>query len=153
MSLKKLRFHVEPVFNYRGNVVDPQFGHVHEYIERIVDWVKGCRTPQLYGCYTLWKVLHQQKRIDVLEDAITSLRKIIEQQQEQNREMMLRLERQESQIQGLVGLVQAQEERIASIHEQIAAQVTATVVETGCLMCKGFCKGVCPMSHHFISIR
>ena len=68
MSLKQTRFHVEPVFHYRGDEVTPFFGEPDEYVERIVDWIKGCKCPQAYGCYTLWKVLHQQKRVDILED-------------------------------------------------------------------------------------
>ena len=146
MSLKKARFHVEPVFNYRGNIVDPSFGDVHEYMENVVDWVKGCRSPQMYGCYTLWKVLHQQKRIDVLEHEVTSLRQIIIQQQEETQEILRRLERQEEHA-------QQQQGSIDQIREQITAQVTATVVETECGMCRGYCKGVCPMRHHFITIR
>jgi hypothetical protein len=73
MSLKNARFHVEPVFNYRGNIVSPCFGTPDEYLERTVDWIKGCPVPQTYGCYTLWKVLHQQRRIDVLEKIVERL--------------------------------------------------------------------------------
>lgn len=149
MSLKHSRFHVEPTFNYRGDVVEPHFGEPDEYVERIVEWVYYCPKPQTYGCYTLWKVLHQQKRIDVLEDMVgtmtdemASLRRTIQKQQEQTEEILRRLERNDAQTQGLVGLAQAQERSIETIREKITP-VTATVVEVECYKCGRCCGGNC----------
>jgi hypothetical protein len=174
MSLKQARFHVEPVFNYRGDEVNPFFGEPDEHVERIVDWVKGCKFPQTYGCYTLWKVLHQQKRTDVveytveaIEDELASLRQTARQQQQQIQDLLQRFECQEAQTQGLVGLTQAQdrsitnvreklishEKGIETIREQIAAQVMATVIEIECSKCRRFCGGECEPRRPFISLR
>ena len=167
MSLKQSRFHVEPVFKFRGDTVDPYFGQPEEYVERIVDWVKGCPQPQTYGCYTLFKVLHQKRRIDVLEamveatmetttDRIAELRVTHDAEKQ---ELFDRLERQEAQVQGLLGLVKSQEKTIEhlqksieTIQEQISAQVTATVV-TECALCGKFCDGCLVPKRPFISIR
>lgn len=167
MSLKQYRFHVEPVFKFRGDTVDPYFGQPEEYVERIVDWVKGCPQPQTYGCYTLFKVLHQKRRIDVLEamveatmetttDRIAELRVTHDAEKQ---ELFDRLERQEAQVQGLLGLVKAQEKTIEhlqksieTIQEQISTQVTATVV-TECALCGKFCDGCLVPKRPFISIR
>ena len=67
MSLKGLKFHVEPDWFYEGELTKPDFGRPDQYMGKIVEWVKGCPYPQTYGCYALWKITHQQKRIDVME--------------------------------------------------------------------------------------
>ena len=155
MSLKQARFHVEPIFHFRGDELDPYFGEPHEFEERIVDWVRGCPQPQTYGCYTLWKVLHQQKRIDILEDMVESMRK-------EMTTLLRRFEPLERQVQGLVELTGAQErsielmrERNNSLQERFDSQVIATVVEIGCGICTGVCEGKCkePTKRPFFGVR
>jgi hypothetical protein len=70
MALKFARFHVEPMWYYEGKLVKPDFGRPDQYMDKIVEWVKRCPCPQTYGTYTLWKVMHQQKRIDALEGMV-----------------------------------------------------------------------------------
>jgi hypothetical protein len=174
MSLKQSHFHVEPVFMFRGDTVDPYFGQPEEYVERIVDWVKGCPQPQTYGCYTLFKLLHQKRRIDVLEIMVEATMETVTDRiaelrvdhDAQKQELIDRLERQEAQVQGLLGLVKAQErmidnlrekittqeKSIETIREQISAQVTATVV-TECAICGKFCDGCLIPRRPFISMR
>jgi len=174
MSLKQSRFHVEPVFCFRGDTIDPFFGQPEEYVERIVDWVKGCSHPQTYGCYTLFKLLHQKRRIDVLETTMNTTMELVTDKiaelrvthDAEKQDLFDRLERQDAQVQGLLGLVKAQErmidnlrekittqeKSIETIREQISAQVTATVV-TECTICGKFCDGCLIPRRPFISMR
>ena len=144
MSLKQSRFHKEPVFCFRGDTVEPYFGLPEEYPERIVEWVKGCPQPQTYGCYTLFKVLHQQRRIDVLEimaettmEAVTDriaefrvendvqtqeLLERLETQEAKTQDLLARLRSQEAQVQGLLGLIKAQERTIEHLRDKTTSQ-------------------------------
>jgi len=144
MSLKQSRFHKEPAFCFRGDTVEPYFGLPEEYPERIVEWVKDCPQPQTYGCYTLFKVLHQQRRIDVLEimaettmDAVTDritefrvdndaqtqeLLERLETQDAHRQELLERLETQEAQTQGLLARLRSQEAQVQGLLGLIKTQ-------------------------------
>jgi len=111
MSLKQTRFHVEPMFNYRGDVMNPFFGEPDEYVERIVDWVKDSRCPQTYGCYTLFKVLHQQKRIDILEDTAEGM-------SDEIIELYDAKDSHDIQIQELKSLVETQAQELQRLRSQ-----------------------------------
>jgi hypothetical protein len=74
-SLKQLIRDIEqPVWRYEGTLVQPNFGaDPDKYMEHIVAWVKKDDIPQRYGCFALWKIKHQQDRIEQLEDIVYRL--------------------------------------------------------------------------------
>ena len=85
-SLKKLIRDIEqPVWWYDGFINQPNFGaNPEQYMEHIVNWVKGCPVPQTYGCFALWKIKHQQDRIEQLEDIVYRLIGEVEKLKEQS---------------------------------------------------------------------
>jgi hypothetical protein len=42
-------------------------------MNHIVQWVGEDDVPQRYGCYALWRITHQQRRIEQLEDIVLRL--------------------------------------------------------------------------------
>jgi hypothetical protein len=70
----------QPVWNYEGRLEQPNFGADPDmYMTHIVNWVKVHEHPQSYGCYALWRITHQQQRIEQLETIVMRLIKEVEQ--------------------------------------------------------------------------
>lgn len=121
MSLKQARFHVEPGFRYRNDSMEPFFGPPEEYVERIVEWVATCPKPQTYGCYTLFKVLHQTIRIDVLESIVTDM-------DEEIASLRKKLKKQAAQTEDILKIVEAQTKELREhrkAHEALLERVNA----------------------------
>ena len=74
-GLKRLIRNIEqPRWNYQGPLEQPNFGaDPDQYMGHIVKWVAQDDTPQRYGCYALWRITHQQQRIEQLEEIVLRL--------------------------------------------------------------------------------
>lgn len=74
-GLKRLIYGIEqPRWNYKGALEQPNFGaDPDQYMNHIVQWVGQDDVPQRYGCYALWRITHQQRRIEQLEDIVLRL--------------------------------------------------------------------------------
>jgi hypothetical protein len=76
-GVKRLIQNIEkPRWRWEGPMEEPNFGaDPDKYMDHIVRWVKD-GYPQTYGSYALWRITHQQQRIEQLEDIV--LRLIVE---------------------------------------------------------------------------
>ena len=74
-GLKRLIHDIEqPRWNYGGPLEQPNFGSdPDKFMTHIVRWVEKADIPQRYGCYALWKIAHQQQRIEQLEMIVLRL--------------------------------------------------------------------------------
>ena len=74
-GLKRLIHNIEqPRWNYGGPLEQPNFGaDPEQYMDHIVSWVERAEIPQRYGCYALWRITHQQRRIEQLEEIVLRL--------------------------------------------------------------------------------
>jgi hypothetical protein len=75
-GLKRLIHGIEkPRWHWQGPLEEPNFGaDPEQYMDHIVDWVKQSEEyPQRYGSYALWRITHQQQRIEQLEDIVLRL--------------------------------------------------------------------------------
>ena len=68
-GLKRLIHDIEqPRWHWQGAIDTPNFGSDPEkYMDHIVNWVRCCTYKQKWGCYALWRITHQQQRIEQLE--------------------------------------------------------------------------------------
>jgi hypothetical protein len=83
MSLASLKTRIrnieQPAWRYNGFLIQPNFGaDPDKYMDHIVHWVGSDDVPQRYGCYALWRITHQQQRIEQLEDIVLRLIKEVE---------------------------------------------------------------------------
>jgi len=74
-GLKRLIHNIEqPRWNYEGPLEQPNFGSdPDKFMPHIVRWVGQDDVPQRYGCYALWRITHQQQRIEQLEMIVLRL--------------------------------------------------------------------------------
>jgi len=74
-SLKRLIRDIEkPRWHWEGPMEEPNFGADPDlYMDHIVHWVKSNGHPQTYGSYALWRITHQQQRIEQLESIVLRL--------------------------------------------------------------------------------
>jgi len=74
-GLKRLIHGIEqPRWSWKGPLEQPNFGaDPDKYMDHIVRWVAEDDIPQRYGCYALWRITHQQRRIEQLEDIVMRL--------------------------------------------------------------------------------
>ena len=84
-GLKRLIHNIEqPKWNWQGPLEQPNFGaDPDQYMKHIVHWVGQDDVPQRYGCYALWRITHQQQRIEQLEEIVLRLIKEVEKLKDQ----------------------------------------------------------------------
>lgn len=85
-GLKRLIHNIEqPRWNYDGPLEQPNFGaDPDQFMTHIVRWVGQDDVPQRYGCYALWRIAHQQQRIEQLESIVLRLIKEVEKLKDQS---------------------------------------------------------------------
>jgi hypothetical protein len=84
-SLKRTIRNIEqPVWVNVGGMMAPNFGvNPDLYMRHIIDWVGTRPHPETWGCYALWRITHQQARIEQLEDIVYRLIGEVEKLKEQ----------------------------------------------------------------------
>ena len=80
-GLKRLIRNIEkPRWRWEGPMEEPNFGADPDlYMDHIGSY------PQTYGSYALWRITHQQQRIEQLEDIVLRLIGEVEKLKEQQK--------------------------------------------------------------------
>jgi len=152
MSLKQTRFYVEPALYYKG-LSHPEYGNPESYMDNIVSWVAKHEHIQGPTCYALWKIKHQEQRIDALEGIVKSL---IEELHAQREAYTIEFRRQETLARDLRQFQECQmdelREKIKDLEPIYATELPyAKVVE--CPSCGEAHEGSCSKSRPFMPLR